>query len=134
MSAEVFSPSKEKEETEKSEGREEGETVELYPQGGLMAIHSDKSSDKGPENRIEKILPSTSKVIKDSLEETAIGQRIRDEETIQKLRDETGRSDQKTREFEKALGIALQTIQRLEKEEERRKPVLNEEKKKKYQN
>ena len=34
MSAEVFSPAKEKEETEKSEGREESETVELYPQGG----------------------------------------------------------------------------------------------------
>ena len=65
MSAEVFSPAKEKEETEKSEGREEGEPVELYPQGGLMAIHRDKSSDKGPENRIERIPPATSKVLKD---------------------------------------------------------------------
>ena len=54
MSARVFTPAKEKEETEKSEGREEGKPVESYPQGGLMAIHRDKSSDKGPENRIEK--------------------------------------------------------------------------------
>ena len=59
MSAEVFSPAKEKEETEKSQGREKSKTVELYPQGGLMTIHGDKSRDKGPENRIEKILPST---------------------------------------------------------------------------
>ena len=36
MSAGVFSPAKEKEETEKSEGREEGELIELYPLGGLM--------------------------------------------------------------------------------------------------
>ena len=60
-------------------------------------------------------------MIKDSLEETAIGHRIRDEEIINRLRDETDGSDQKTRELEKALGIALQTIQRLEKDEERRK-------------
>ena len=55
-------------------------------------------------------------MIKDSLEETTIGQRIRDEEIIQRLRDETDGSDQKTRDLEKALGIALQTIQRLEKD------------------
>ena len=64
-----------------------------------MAIHSDHLSDKGPENRIEKILPSTSKVFKDSLEEIAIVQRIRDAETLQRLRDEIHRADQKTREF-----------------------------------
>ena len=45
MSARAFSPAREKEETEKNEGREEGELIELYPQGGLMVIHSDKSSD-----------------------------------------------------------------------------------------
>ena len=83
-----------------------------------MAIHVDKSSDKGPENRMDKIITTTSKVLKDNLEEKAIGHRIRDEETAQRLRDETERSIQKTREFEKALGIALQTIQRLEQEVE----------------
>ena len=35
MSAKVFSPAKGKEETEKSEGREEGELMELYPQGEI---------------------------------------------------------------------------------------------------
>ena len=49
-----------------------------------MAIHGDKSSDKGPENRMEKIITPTSKVLKDNLEEKAIGQRIRDEEIIQR--------------------------------------------------
>ena len=69
MSARVFSTAKEKEETENSEGR--------VRQTGRIAIHRDKSSDKGPENRTEKILPSTSKVFKNSLEEIAIVQRIR---------------------------------------------------------
>ena len=91
-----------------------------------MAIHSDKSSDKGPENRREKILPSTSQMFKDSLEEIAIVQRIRDAETLQRLRDETERADQKTREFEKAPVIALPTLRRLEQEEEQKKNVLNE--------
>ena len=38
-------------------------------------------------------------------------------------------ADQKRREFEEALVIALQAIRRLEQEEEQRKPILNEEKK-----
>ena len=94
-----------------------------------MAIHSDKSSEKGPENRIEKILPSTSKVFKDSMKEIVIVQRIRDAETLHTLSNEKDRADQRTREFEKALVIALQAIRRLEQEEEQRKPVLNKEKK-----
>ena len=68
MSAKVFSPAKEKEEREKSEGRKEGETIELYPKGGLMVIHSDKCSDKVPEGNREKISISQSKVFKDTLE------------------------------------------------------------------
>ena len=82
-----------------------------------MAIHSDKSSDKGPEHRIEKILPLTSKVFKDSLEEIGIVRRIRDAETLQRMNNEKDRDDQKSREFEEALRIALQTIRRLEQEE-----------------
>ena len=97
---------------------------------GLMAIHSDKSSDKGPENRIEKILPFTSKVFKDSLEEIEVVRRIRDAETLQRMSDEKDRAEQRSREFEEALVIALQAIRRLEQEEEeRRKPILNEEEK-----
>ena len=95
-----------------------------------MAIHRVKLSDKGPENRIEKILPWTSKVFKDSLEEIAIVQRIRDAETLQRLSDEKDRADQKCREFKEALVTALQAIRRLEQEEEEQsKPVLNEEEK-----
>ena len=52
------------------------------------------------------------------MEEIAIVQRIRDAETLQRLRDETERADQKTREFEKALVIVLHAIPRLEQEEE----------------
>ena len=51
LSARVFSPAEEKEETEKNEGREKGELMELYPQG-------DKSSDKYMESSAERILPS----------------------------------------------------------------------------
>ena len=69
MSAKVFSPAEEKEETEKSKGRREGETIELYPKGGLMVIHSDKCSDKVPESNREKILVSQSEVFKDTMKE-----------------------------------------------------------------
>ena len=65
MSAGVFSPAKEKEETEKSKGREEGEPIELYPQGGLMVIHSEKCIDKVPGSNMEKIFPLQSEVFKD---------------------------------------------------------------------
>ena len=57
-------------------------------------------------------------MFKDSLEEIAIVQRIRNAETLQRLSHEKDRTDQKTREFEKALVIVLQTIRRLEQEEE----------------
>ena len=52
MSAKVFSPA-EKEETEKNAGRRGGETIELYPKGGLMVIHSEKCSDKASESKRE---------------------------------------------------------------------------------
>ena len=71
VSAGVFIPAKEKEGAEKSEGREAGEPLELYPQEGLMVIHSDKFSDKVPGSNIEKIFPSQSEVFKDILEEIA---------------------------------------------------------------
>ena len=47
---------------QKSEGRKEGETIELYPKGGLMVIHSDKCSDKVPESNREKIFILQSEV------------------------------------------------------------------------
>ena len=72
-----------------------------------MAIHSDKSSDKGPENRIEKILPSTSKVLKDSLEEIEIVRRISDAETIQRISNEKDRAYQKSRELKKSTSNSV---------------------------
>ena len=71
----------------KSEGREEGELMELYPQGGLIIIHSDKSSDKDPETGVERILPSQHELFKDSREEIAPVRRNMDAETLQQVRD-----------------------------------------------
>ena len=68
MSAKVFSP-EEKGEIEKNAGRGERETIELYPQGGLMVIHSEKCSDKASESNREKILMPQSEVFKNNLEE-----------------------------------------------------------------
>ena len=41
VSAGVFYIARDKEETEKNEGRKEGEQMKLYPQSGVMIIHSD---------------------------------------------------------------------------------------------
>ena len=54
VSARVFCPEEKKEEAKKNEIREESETIELYPKGGLVTIHSDKFSDKGLENNVGK--------------------------------------------------------------------------------
>ena len=43
----------EKEESEKNEGGEEGEQMKLYPQSGLMEIHSDGLSDKEQRQKIK---------------------------------------------------------------------------------
>ena len=53
MSAGVFYPAREKEETEKNEGRKEGEQMKLYPQSGLMVIHSDGLSDNEQRQKIK---------------------------------------------------------------------------------
>ena len=114
VSARVFSPEKGKEETEKSEGREEGELMELYPQGGLMVIHSDKSSDKDPESSAERILLSQHELFEDILEEIAPVRITMDAVTLQRVRDGMARDEQRNRELEVSLRIALQTLQRLE--------------------
>ena len=43
--------------------------MELYPQGGLMVIHSDKSSNKDKESSAEWILPSQHELFENILEE-----------------------------------------------------------------
>ena len=136
VSAKVFSPAKEKEETEKSEGRKEGETIELYPKGGLMVIHSDKCSDKVPESNREKIFILQSEVFKDTLEEIVPIPINMEVEMLKQWNKERDRTDLKNRELEESLGIALQAIKRLEEimqakklgnaREKQRKPVLEE--------
>ena len=135
MSAKVFSPEKEKEETEKSVGRREGETIELYPpQGGLMVIHRDKCSDKVPGGNREKIFISKIEVFNDTLEDIAPIPNNMEVEMVKQWEEETDRINLRSRELEKSLGIALQTIKRLEEmrqaeqlgktEEEQRKTFL----------
>ena len=53
VSAGVFYPAREKEETEKNEGGKEGEQMKLYPQSGLMVIHSDRLSNKEQRQKIK---------------------------------------------------------------------------------
>ena len=110
----VFSPAKEKEETDKSEGMEVGEPIELYPQGGLMVIHSDKCCDKVPGSNREKIFLSQSEMFMDILEEIAPVLRNMDAEMLKQRSEDRNRTDQKNRELEDSLGIALQAIKRLE--------------------
>ena len=139
MSARVFSPAEEKEETKKSEGREEGELMELYPQGGLMVIHSDKSRVMDTESSAERILPTQHELFGDILEEIAPVRINTDAETLHQARNGMARDEQRYRELEETLRITLQTLQWLEarvqtaeiceQREEQRNPVLNEEKK-----
>ena len=101
-----------------------------------MVIHSDKFSDKVPESNMEKIFPSQSEVFKDILEEIGPIPRNMHAETLKQRSDERNRTDQKNRELEEWLGIALQAIKRLEARvqgdemgkvrEERKKPDLDE--------
>ena len=54
MSAEVFYPAREKEETEKNKGRKEGEQMQLYPQSELMVIHSERLALKSRGRRLRE--------------------------------------------------------------------------------
>ena len=114
MLARVFSPTKGKEETEKSKGREAGELMELYPQGGLMVIHSDKSSDKEQESSEERILPSQHELFKYILEEIRTERLNTDAEALPRVKDGMARNEQRNKELSESLRIALQTLQRLE--------------------
>ena len=114
MSARVLSPAEEKEEIKKNEGREDGELMELYPQGGLIVIHSDKSSNKDTESIAERILPSQHELFKDILEEIAPVRINRDAESLQQAREGMARDEQRNGELAESLRIPLQTLQGLE--------------------
>ena len=106
MSARVFSPAKEKEETEKNEGREEGELMELYPQGGLMIIHSEKSSDKDTESSAERILPSQHELFEDILEEKTTVRIDTEAEKLQEAKEKLARDEQRNKKLSESLRIA----------------------------
>ena len=66
------------------------------------------------ESSLERIYPLLSESFKDSLEETAPLLRNMDANTLQRMNDEKDRADQRTKELEGSLGLALLTIKRLE--------------------
>ena len=65
-----------------------------------------------PESSVERIYPWLSESFKDSLKETVPKLRNVVTNTLQKLNDDRDRADQKFREMEGSLGLALQAIQR----------------------
>ena len=88
-----------------------------------------------PESSVERIYPLLSELFEDSLKETAPILRNMDANTLQVMNDDRDRADQKSREMEGSLGLALQAIQRLEaraqvyktstkKEEPRKAPII----------
>ena len=79
-----------------------------------MVIQSDKSSNKDPESSAQRILPSQHELFKDILEEFAPVRINMDAEMLQRVRDGMARDEQRNRELEVSLRIALQTLQRLE--------------------
>ena len=62
---------------------------------------------------VERIYPSLSKSFEDSLEETVPILRNMNAHMLQWMNDDRDRTDQKTRELEGSLGMALQALQRL---------------------
>ena len=79
-----------------------------------MVIHSDKFNDNVPGSNMKKIFPLQREVFKDILEEIAPIPRNMDAEKLKQRSDERDRTDQKNRELEESLEIALQAIKRLE--------------------
>ena len=79
-----------------------------------MVIHSDKCSDKVSASIREKIFISQSEVFKDTLEEIAPIPSNMEVEMLKQWDEERNRTDQRNRELEESLGIALQAIKRLE--------------------
>ena len=84
---------------------------------------------------MERIYPSLSELFQDSLKETAQILSNMDANMLQRMIDDRDRADQKVREMEGSLGLALQAIQSLEartqgyetsmkKEEPRKAPII----------
>ena len=67
-----------------------------------------------PESSVERIYPSLNEWFENSLEETAPVLRNMDANRLQRINDDRDRADQRTRESEGSLGLALQASKRLE--------------------
>ena len=87
--------------------------IELYPQGGLMVIHSDKSSDKDKESSTEKI-SSQHELFGDILEEKTTLRIDAEGEELQRVKEELAKDEQRNEKLAESLRIALDTLQRLE--------------------
>ena len=66
-----------------------------------------------PKSSVERIYSSLSESFEDSLKETAPVLRNMDANTLQRMNDERDRADQRTKELEGSLVLALQAIKRL---------------------
>ena len=129
VSARVFCPEEKKEEAKKNEAREEGETIGLYPKGGLMTIysdkfsdkelrndvgksiiHSDKFSDKGLENDVKKRRNPATERRKGEIEEIAVGKRSMNNETLRLVGEEVTRIQQEKKDHEALVGKGRKRI------------------------
>ena len=79
------------------------------------AIFTQQAKCFAPESSVEKIYPLLSELFEGSLKETAPILRNMDARALQQLNNDRNRLEQKAREMEGSLGLALQAIQRLER-------------------
>ena len=108
---------------------EEGGTIGLYPKGGLMVINETKLRDKKAERYVEKMHTRKKEVNQDRLEENLSEQKDKEEETINRRREESDRMRQIIKEHEEGMARDLQRIKELEQEVRRRKSAREEEEK-----
>ena len=94
-----------------------------------------KRGDIPEQSSVERIYPSLSESFEESLKETVPILSNMDANMLQRMNYDRDKSEQKTREMEGSLGLALQAIQRLEartqgyetsilKEEPRKAPII----------
>ena len=121
VSARAFHPREEKGEKKNHKLMEEGGTIELYSKGGLMAINETKLSDKKAERNIEKMHIQKKDVNQDRWEKNVNKQKDKEEETIDRRREESDRMRQIIKEREEGMARDRQRIQELEQEVRRRK-------------
>ena len=128
VSARAFHPQEKKGEQKKHEQMDKGETIKLYPKGGVMVINETKLSDNKAERNIEKvqIQEKEKDVDQDRLEENMSEQKDKEEEIISRRREEDNRIIKK---HEEEMARKQQRIQELEQETRRLKSAKEKRKK-----